>query len=67
MNLRDLARALRPAPVFFCLPCLVSPPLCAQAVPGVTDKEILIGSCSALEGPSRALGAQTVKRGPKPF
>ena len=31
-----------------------------QAVPGVTDKEILIGSCSALEGPSRTLGAETV-------
>ncbi len=32
----------------------------AQAVPGVTEKEILIGSCSALEGPSSALGTQTV-------
>jgi len=31
-----------------------------QGTPGVTDKEILIGSCSALEGPSRALGAETV-------
>jgi hypothetical protein len=32
----------------------------AQGAPGVTDKEILIGSCSALEGPSRALGVETV-------
>jgi branched-chain amino acid transport system substrate-binding protein len=32
----------------------------AQAVPGVSDKEILIGSCAALEGPSSALGTQTV-------
>jgi len=32
----------------------------AQSAPGVTDKEILIGSCSALEGPSRALGVETV-------
>src|SRR5215475_7111605 len=32
----------------------------AQSVPGVTDKEILIGSCAALEGPSSALGTQTV-------
>jgi ABC-type branched-subunit amino acid transport system substrate-binding protein len=32
----------------------------AQSAPGVTDKEILIGSCSALEGPSRALGTETV-------
>jgi len=32
----------------------------AQSAPGVTDKEILIGSCSTLEGPSRALGVETV-------
>src|SRR3984893_1703929 len=32
----------------------------AQSAPGVTDKEILIGSCSGLEGPSRALGTETV-------
>ncbi|MBV8515385.1 MAG: ABC transporter substrate-binding protein [Acidobacteria bacterium] len=32
----------------------------AQTVPGVSDNEILIGSCAALEGPSRALGTQTV-------
>lgn len=32
----------------------------AQSAPGVTDKEILIGSCSALEGPSRSLGLETV-------
>lgn len=31
----------------------------AQA-PGVTDKEISIGSCSALEGPSAFLGRETV-------
>lgn len=31
-----------------------------QAAPGVTDKEILIGSCSALEGPSHFLGTETV-------
>ncbi len=31
-----------------------------QATPGVTDKEILIGSCSALEGPSKFLGSETV-------
>jgi branched-chain amino acid transport system substrate-binding protein len=40
--------------------CLLLQPgdLTAQTV-GVTDKEILIGSCSALEGPSRALGVET--------
>lgn len=35
-------------------------PASSQTVPGVTDKEILIGSCSALKGPSRFLGAETV-------
>jgi len=44
------------------LGCLfaVSPPLLAQSTPGVTDNEILIGSCSALEGPSHFLGTETV-------
>jgi branched-chain amino acid transport system substrate-binding protein len=32
----------------------------SQSAPGVTDKEILIGSCSALEGPSKFLGTETV-------
>jgi len=32
----------------------------AQGVAGVTDKEIVIGSCSALEGPSHFLGTETV-------
>jgi branched-chain amino acid transport system substrate-binding protein len=31
-----------------------------QAAPGVSEKEILIGSCSALEGPSSFLGTETV-------
>jgi branched-chain amino acid transport system substrate-binding protein len=35
-------------------------PVAAQSAPGVTDKEITIGSCSALEGPSKFLGTQTV-------
>ncbi len=38
----------------------VSTPMHAQSTPGVTDKEILIGSCSALEGPSHFLGTETV-------
>ena len=33
----------------------------AQGVPGVNRKEIVIGSCSALEGPSHALGTQQIK------
>jgi len=32
----------------------------AQSAPGVTDKEILIGSCSALEGLSHFLGTETI-------
>jgi branched-chain amino acid transport system substrate-binding protein len=31
-----------------------------QTTPGVTDKEIVIGSCAALEGPSSFLGRETV-------
>ncbi len=42
-----------------CLLCAAAPAW-GQNAPGVTDKEILIGSCSALEGPSRTLGTQTV-------
>jgi len=32
-----------------------------QATPGVTEKEIVIGSCAALEGPSSFLGRETVQ------
>jgi branched-chain amino acid transport system substrate-binding protein len=32
----------------------------AAETPGVTDNTILIGSCSALDGPARFLGSQTV-------
>ena len=44
------------------LGCLfgVSTQLEAQSTSGVSDKEILIGSCSALEGPSHFLGTETV-------
>ena len=35
-------------------------PVRGQNPPGVTDKEVLIGSCAALEGPSSILGRQTV-------
>jgi ABC-type branched-subunit amino acid transport system substrate-binding protein len=44
------------------LVCLLgaSKPVQGQAVPGVSEREILIGSCSALEGPSHFLGTETV-------
>jgi branched-chain amino acid transport system substrate-binding protein len=45
--------------LFGCL-FAVSLPLQAQNTPGVTGNEILIGSCSALEGPSHFLGTETV-------
>ena len=32
----------------------------AQTIPGLTDTEVTIGSCSALEGPSKFLGTQTI-------
>ncbi len=32
----------------------------AMAEPGVTDTEVLIGSCAALDGPANFLGQQTV-------
>jgi branched-chain amino acid transport system substrate-binding protein len=40
----------------FLLPALVL----GQSVPGVSEREVLIGSCSALEGPSHFLGTETV-------
>jgi branched-chain amino acid transport system substrate-binding protein len=33
----------------------------AQTAAGLTDKEIVIGSCAALEGPSQFLGRETVR------
>ncbi len=45
--------------LFGCL-FVVSSLLQAQNTTGVTDREILIGSCSALEGPSHFLGTETV-------
>ena len=43
------------------LAILFLPFLCAgQIAPGITDKEIVIGSCAALEGPSSFLGRETV-------
>jgi branched-chain amino acid transport system substrate-binding protein len=41
-------------------PFLLPSPVRGQGVPGVTEREVLIGSCSALEGPSHFLGTETV-------
>jgi len=52
---------LFPAALFCVVAILcLSSALSAQSVPGITEKEIVIGSCSALEGPSKFLGTQTV-------
>ncbi len=56
VSLRFFPAALFCVVVILCL----SSALSAQSVPGVTEKEIVIGSCSALEGPSKFLGTQTV-------
>src|SRR5262245_44991395 len=45
---------------FAVLSFAVIPQMCFAGAPGVTSTEILIGSCSALDGPSRMLGLQTV-------
>lgn len=46
---------------FVCSICVLGTALFAAAqTPGVTDTSILIGSCSALDGPARFLGNQTV-------
>src|SRR6266852_3176335 len=46
--------------LFLCGLIPLSSRLHAQSTPGVTDREILIGSCAALEGPSSFLGRETV-------
>jgi branched-chain amino acid transport system substrate-binding protein len=46
--------------ILLCLFISFAWPARGQNPPGVTDKEILIGSCAALEGPSSILGRQTV-------
>src|SRR5580700_4828318 len=37
-----------------------APATFGQGTPGVSENEVLIGSCSALEGPSHFLGVETV-------
>src|SRR5215471_15473049 len=56
-----LSLRLFPAALFVLLLSLVPfRDASSQTTPGVSDKEITIGSCSALEGPSQFLGTQTV-------
>jgi branched-chain amino acid transport system substrate-binding protein len=59
MNVRKLPSILGLG-IFTGVCAIMAPPARAQSTPGVTDREILIGSCSALEGPSHSLGTETV-------
>jgi branched-chain amino acid transport system substrate-binding protein len=45
---------------FGCASALVASPATPQSISGLTEKEVVVGSCSALQGPSSALGKQTV-------
>ena len=58
MRQRNLQSSLGLSALLVCL--VAAGAARGQAVPGVTDREILIGSCSALEGPSHFLGTETV-------
>jgi branched-chain amino acid transport system substrate-binding protein len=60
MKLRNLGPALGFCGVCAGLFLLAGSAPAQTGVPGVTDKEVVIGSCSALEGPSKSLGTQTV-------
>jgi len=60
MQVPGTASALRVAILLLLELAAISAPAWGQNAPGVTDKEILIGSCAALEGPSSSLGTQTV-------
>ncbi len=46
--------------VFLACLLVASKSVQGQAAPGVNEREILIGSCSALEGPTHFLGTETV-------
>jgi branched-chain amino acid transport system substrate-binding protein len=56
----DLRKSVVGPCLFAALLTLPVSPAFGQTTPGVTENEILIGSCSALEGPSHFLGVETV-------
>jgi branched-chain amino acid transport system substrate-binding protein len=56
----SFARSVRSTFVLQVVALIFAPWARPQAAPGVTDTEIVIGSCSALEGPSKFLGTETV-------
>src|SRR5271165_1137319 len=56
----DLLKSVAGLCLFTTFLTFVVSPAFGQATPGVTENEVLIGSCSALEGPSHFLGVETV-------
>jgi ABC-type branched-subunit amino acid transport system substrate-binding protein len=54
-------RAIRPATLALVVLTITNNRRVGQTAPGVTSNQILIGSCSALEGPSHALGTERIK------
>src|ERR1700730_15896617 len=60
MKMRDFRSALGSSGLLVCVLGASVGPAWGQNAPGVTDQEIVIGSCSALEGLSQTLGKQTV-------
>ena len=56
----DLPKSVVVLCLFAVFLTLVASPAFGQTTPGVSENEILIGSCSALEGPSHFLGVETV-------
>ena len=59
--MRKKLRAIRRAMLALLLLTTANRLCLGQGTPGVTDKTVVIGSCSALEGPSHALGTQQIK------
>lgn len=59
--MNNISRILRFVILVVILLAMETQPSFGQNVPGVTDKLVVIGSCSALEGPSHALGTEQIK------
>jgi branched-chain amino acid transport system substrate-binding protein len=56
-----IMRAIRSTTLALAVLTVTNHPIAGQTAPGITNNQILIGSCSALEGPSHALGTEQIK------
>jgi branched-chain amino acid transport system substrate-binding protein len=54
-------RAIRSTTLALAVLTVTNHPIAGQTAPGITNNQILIGSCSALQGPSHALGTEQIK------